>query len=283
VCVVNDILNYFIDKAHSYHLKVYAWMATRSLSALKNIYGVDKTFIINGTKRDGYGLNIFDEHVFLDITGLFKELARYNLDGILIQDDLVLKYDESASIEALHRFYVDTGIDLRVTDMDKGVADKFAAWKIKQLKYFLSRIVWDVKYLNPDLKIALNIYYETPLYIDNAKNWYAQSLKDFKDTGVDYFTFMAYHKQIEEEKNIEFYDAVSLINSGLKYLIDNIEHDSRVIAKFQIKSFQEKIYIDKLEFEQLCDVVTVYNKIGVIVLPVENRTDLKYSCENFRR
>lgn len=283
LCVVNNVLDYFIERAHSYHLKVYAWMATRSLSALKDVYGIDKTFTINGAKRDGYGLNIFNEKAFSDIVELFKELASYKLDGILIQDDLILKYDESASAEALKRFYVDTGINLAMTHMDKNIADKFAEWKVKQLKYFLSKIVWDVKYLNPALKIALNIYYETPLYIDNAKKWYAQSLDDLKDTGVDYFAFMSYHKQIEEENNLEFYDAVSLINDGLKYLIDVIEPDSRVIAKFQIKSFPDKKYINKLEFKQLCDVVNSYNKIGVIVLPVDDKTDLKYSCENFRR
>jgi len=74
-------------------------MATRSLSALKDIYGVDETFVVNGTKRNGYGINLFNEKVFSDIEQLFKDLLQYDIDGILIQDDFILKYDESASKE----------------------------------------------------------------------------------------------------------------------------------------------------------------------------------------
>ena len=283
VCTVNDILGEFIQIAHSYNLKIYAWMATRSLSALKDMYGVDETFVVNGTKRDGYGINLFDEKVFSDIAKLFEDLAQYNIDGILIQDDFILKYDESASEEALHKFYVDRGIDLNKKNINNEIADKFAEWKVSQLEYFINRLVWDVKYLNPSIKIALNLYYETPLYIKNAKRWYGQSIEVFKNTGIDYFAFMAYHKQIEEENNLEFYDAASLINRGLKYLIDNIEPASRIISKFQIKTFQNKEYIDSYEFEKLCNLINVYDKTGMVVLPVENNTDLQYSCSSLRR
>ena len=161
ICIVNDVLENFIAKAHFYNLKVFAWMATRSLSALKDIYGVDDTFLINGTKRNGYGVNLFDENVFSDIERLFRDLAQYDIDGILVQDDFILKYDESASVEARQRFYVDTGITLSKNNISKEVADMFAEWKVKQLQYYLSKIIWDVKYLNPSIKIALNIYYET--------------------------------------------------------------------------------------------------------------------------
>jgi biofilm PGA synthesis lipoprotein PgaB len=283
ICTVNDILGEFIQIAHSYNLKVYAWMATRSLSALKDIYGVDETFVVNGTKRNGYGINLFNEKVFSDIEQLFKDLLQYDIDGILIQDDFILKYDESASKEALHKFYVDTGIDLNNRNIDNEIVDKFAEWKVNQLAYYINKIVWDVKFLNPSIKVALNVYYETPLYIKNAKRWYAQSIEVFKNTGIDYFTFMAYHKQIEEESNLEFFDAASLINSGIKYLIDSIEPDSRVISKFQIKAFQNKEYIDNYEFEKLCSLLNVYDKVGIIVLPVENHTDLQYSCSHLRR
>jgi len=170
ICMVNNILDEFIVKAHSYKLKVFAWMATRSLSALKDIYGVDETFLINGIKRNGYGVNLFNERVFSDVERLFKDLASYDIDGILIQDDFILKYDESASIEAKQKFFVDTGILLSNNNISKDVADMFAVWKTKQLQYYLSKIIWDVKYINPSIKIALNIYYETPLYTENALN-----------------------------------------------------------------------------------------------------------------
>ena len=122
-----------------------------------------------------------------------------------------------------------------------------------------------------------------PLYTKNAKRWYSQSIEDLKNIGVDYFAFMAYHKQIAEENNIEFFDVASLINNGLKNLIDNIGSNSRVIAKFQIKNFYDKRYIDYHEFERLCRLANGYGDIGVAVLPVENNADLQYTCENFRR
>jgi biofilm PGA synthesis lipoprotein PgaB len=280
-CTVNDILSDFVKKAHNNNLKVYAWMATRSLSALKDIYGVDKTFLLNGTRRSGYGVNIFKEEVFLDIENLFKELAQYDIDGVLIQDDFILKYDESASDEAIKRFYVDTGMNLRNIDTNKMILDKFTTWKVKQLYYFLTKIIWDIKFVDPAIKVALNIYYETPLYSEKAKKWYAQSIEELVKSNVDYFAFMAYHKQIEDENSISFYETASLINSGVKYLVDHIMPKNRIIVKFQIKTFQDRQYIDLFDFRELCNIVTMYQDIGVIVLPVENKEDLKYSCSSF--
>jgi biofilm PGA synthesis lipoprotein PgaB len=283
VCSPDDVLAKVVKIARKKNIKVYAWMATRTLSFLKEKYGLSKTFKNGANSRKGYGPSMFNDNFIKDINRLFKDLALYDIDGILIQDDFLIKVDEDASRSALHKFYVDYGERISpASNIGQLTSDKWYNWKLEQMLYFISELIKNIKITNPAIKVAINVFYETPINPDAALKWYAQSMDNLLKTGADYFAFMAYYKQIEEELNVDFYNALSLINNGLRSMTEKIKPHSRIIAKLQFRNFDaNRSTVNKGDINALCNILNKYGDLSVVMLPFEDIRDKSFFCGNY--
>ncbi len=280
VCMVNDVLSQILHSAKKYDLKVYAWMATRSLSFLKDKYGYEQIFTPEGIKN-GYGVNIFNPSVRRKIVKLFEDLAFYDIDGILIQDDYILKYNEGASEYARQRFYDANGIRVSYSKLfnDKNklpLYKEWNLWKMSELSSLLQEIRVRVKKINPKIKFAVNTYYETPLFPDNGLSWYSQSIPKYIKMGFEYFAYMGYHEQISDETGISRFAAINYIKNSIKRIIDLTGNPSRAILKIQIRSFhKDRKYINKSEIKKLCSFINLYPGLSLVLVPFESIKDLK--------
>src|SRR4030043_1269231 len=105
--VVDDILGKVAEIAHRNGLDIFAWMNTRYAT-----YGIEghpeyqcKSYNFETKKMElAKGVNLFHPAVLKRLEGLFHDLGRYPIDGILFQDDLILKHNEDFSIEAKKAF-----------------------------------------------------------------------------------------------------------------------------------------------------------------------------------
>jgi len=269
-CTVFDLLDLIIPYAKKYDIKVFVWMATRSLSFLKDTHNLELEFRDNKIQT-GYGINIFDTFARNSLIGLFRELAMYDIDGILIQDDFILRMNEGLSDLSKSRYYVDYGKlpDNKDTDWYK--------WKLLNLSGFLDELRYETKKINPKIKFAVNIYYETPLYPEKGVKWYAQSLEQYKKLGFSYFALMAYHEQIMDELKINFKDTLSYLNSMLNKMSKSL-HNENIIVKTQVRKFNnEKTKISKYEINKVCELIKNYN-VGIVLVPFEDLSDLNNNC-----
>ncbi|MEC9492462.1 poly-beta-1,6-N-acetyl-D-glucosamine N-deacetylase PgaB [Flexistipes sp.] len=282
-CVIRDLLSKVVKYAGMHDLKVYAWMSTRSLSFLKNKYPLEVAFK-DGNFVEGYGVSIFNPDVRREITKLFKDLAYYDIDGILIQDDFILRYNEGFSKAAGHRFFVDTGhypdpAKLFKDNRNNSFYNSWNKWKMQQLSAFLSELRFAVKLINPGIKFAVNIYYETPSQPDNGLSWYSQSIERYKDLGFSYYAYMAYHEQISRETGVSFYKTMEYINksinSFLKYGLD----EKQIIVKIQVRSFYNgRVKLPEKEINILCDLIDNYGKLSYALVPFERISDIPKFC-----
>jgi len=269
-CTVFDLLDLIIPYAKKYDIKVFAWMATRSLSFLKDTHNLELEFRDNKIQT-GYGINIFDKGARNSLIGLFRELAMYDIDGILIQDDFILRMNEGLSDLSKSRYYVDYGKlpDNKDTDWYK--------WKLLNLSGFLDELRYETKKINPKIKFAVNIYYETPVYPEKGIKWYAQSLEQYKKLGFSYFALMAYHEQIMDELKINFQDTLSYLNRMLNKMSKFLYHEN-IIVKIQVRKFNnEKTKISIYEINKVCELIKNYN-VGIVLVPFEDLSDLNNNC-----
>ena len=210
-CMVRDVLGEAVKAAHSNGMRIYAWMATRTLSVLKTPEAMEKRFDPDGTVADGYGFSIFNKEARETAVKLFSDLAAYPIDGILFQDDFILRNREGASKDALKAYYDDTGIRLteeslfgckggmKTAKVPGACADTFndwTEWKNEEMMRFYTDLKSAAMQMNPDIKFAGNVYYETPLDSVKGMSWYAQSIESMLDSGFDYLAVMGYHDQI---------------------------------------------------------------------------------------
>lgn len=265
-CTVFDIIDFVTPYAKKYHIKVYAWMATRSLSFLKS-KGLMEKQLNNNYISDGYGVDIFHPEVRNTLLKIFRDLAKTDIDGILIQDDFILKYNEGFGENSLMRYMVDYGKKPDIYDGD------WYLWKMKSLSSFLNEIRYEVKKFNPRIKFAVNIYYETPSFPEKGVKWYAQTLENYYSEGFEYFATMAYHEQIMDELKIPFLKVVNYISAMLNDAVKKIPPE-RILTKIQIRKFtKEKEPVELYRVKKLCSLAKSF-KTGVILVPFEDLADL---------
>jgi biofilm PGA synthesis lipoprotein PgaB len=283
-CMIDNSLARVIKSAKKYNIKIYAWMATRSLSFLKKQYGLEKVFKRPGFEKKQYAVSIFNENVRNKLLGLFKDLAYYDIDGILIQDDYILKYNEGASSQAKKRFYIDNGWWLSSNKLfNKTTYNKayyeWNIWKMKQLSSLLNDIKTEVKIINPNIKFAVNIYYETPVFPERGLSWYSQSIKQYINYGFEYLAFMGYHEQISNEMNISKFSAIKYIDKSIINMQKITKNNSRIIVKYQISTFENGEYLQENELTALCKTIKKYPDISFVAVPFDELNDLNYICK----
>lgn len=291
-CTINDLLKDVVDYAHKNDIKLYAWMATRSLSFLKTENNMSKSLSVDGGNEIGYGANIFKLNVRNTMLNLFEDLAKYDIDGILFQDDFILKYTEGSDNYAASFFEAETGIKVKKESFFKGIKeyngkkvfsgykDEFytwAEWKSKQLALFFNELKEKAKSINPNIKFAANIYYETPIDEKIGLSWYSQKLSYLKSAGADYFAIMGYWEQIGSEQNLNKAQTAAFIGKIAEKAVQATGNAKAVIMKLQSKSFLGKGMLPYNDYKLICNQVKKAGNVSHAVVPVFASDDI-YVC-----
>jgi biofilm PGA synthesis lipoprotein PgaB len=283
--VVEDILGPVLDMAHKTGLKVFAWMTTRYAD-----YGLEHRKDL-GCKAYDFntkdivpckGLDLFNEDVVSHLERLFNDLALYPIDGILFQDDLVLKHHEGFGPYSQMLFEKDTGKRLVPGKLyGNGVGGernylnplytpefwKWAAWKNKRLLEVATRVRVVVKKENPEVKFAINLMYESVSNPPYAMAWLSQSLDEAVKQGFDYYAIMAYHQQMQNELNKGPYEIQSLIQKMTKEAVRLVGDPQKVIMKFQTIDWNTSQSLPDQEVIGLLTKVKEVNNVSLAVVP----------------
>ncbi len=293
-CMVADILPEVIAAAHAHDIKLYAWMATRSLSFLKTDAQMSKAYMPDGTIGVGYGANLFNPQVRQSIMALFEDLAKYDIDGILMQDDFIIKYNEGADVYAKRHYELQLGKEVDVSKFFEGTKEyngklvftgytdyfyEWAAFKLQYMARFLKDINEKTKAINSDIKIAANVYYETPIDPKNALAWYSQSVEGLLWAGADYLAVMGYVEQIAAEKNISELEASKLLNDIASNAVAKTGDAKRVILKVQSKYFYgSKQMLLPYLFASACNYNRDIRDLSYAVVPIDTAYDINNAC-----
>ncbi|WP_415237918.1 poly-beta-1,6-N-acetyl-D-glucosamine N-deacetylase PgaB [Seleniivibrio woodruffii] len=291
-CVVRDVLSEAVSSARKHNLRIYAWMATRSLTFLKTTELMERSFTKEGTVS-GYGASIFKKEVRDRLIGLFWDLAKYDIDGILFQDDFILKNAEGASPEAVQQYLAETGEtasyetllscsgNFALTKVTGACPENFlpwVSWKNKKLMGMFSDLRAAAEAVKPDIKFAGNVYYETPLDRVKGLSWYAQSIRSMLDGGFDYLAVMGYHDQIGEEMLKSHDESVDVLYEMTENLVAVTSDESRVVLKLQLSSFSKNRTVDDVQLGSLCRMTADYPFISRVLVPVNSLSDINNIC-----
>jgi poly-beta-1,6-N-acetyl-D-glucosamine N-deacetylase len=213
--VVADALTPMIRAARKNGLDIWAWMTTRYAAWGDDRYGLFCYDFSKKTIVPAFGRDLFDDRKVTDLVGLYRDLAAYDIDGILFQDDLVLHHNEGMG-ETAERLF---GAPIRPEtfyinphpspDGSKYYAEKYtdrfwewSRFKASRLAAVEQAIVEGTRRARPDLKFAVNLSYEAVTRPDMALAWLSQDIDRFLANGTDYVFIMAYHRQIMKEKGL---------------------------------------------------------------------------------
>lgn len=300
--VVADLLTPVLQAAHDRGLMVFAWMTTRyadyGMPHAESYRCIRYNF---GTREyeKAKGLTIFADDVAAYLENLYSDLARYPVDGILFQDDLVLRHNEGFSVDALEKFERRYGIPLNPFDLYEGVYEGdpgryyvrqytdryrlFARFKNDTILDLVRRLQNAARRNNPNVYFAINLMYEAITMPDNALLWLAQDAEAAAKAGIDYFSVMAYHRQMSRELEIGTADAIDLVGNLAAEAAAIVGDPNRVLVKIQTRDWQDSSLIGAGEVGSVIERVGEMSATGVGIVPYDEGVDLYAPAQAFRK
>jgi len=284
--VVDDILGPVARLANRYGLRVFAWMTTRFANyGFESMDGLG-AFLYDFEQKKitpARGFNLFRQEVLARLEGLYADLARYPIDGILFQDDLILGHNEGFSAEARQLFLEDHGylpepsILYREISADRrgrvrvSYTDRFwtwARWKNWKILALAERLMNAARQVNPDLLFAINLYYESVLDPQKSLAWYSQSLEAARGLPFDYFAIMAYHRQIQDELDLPtLEETLDLYTRLTERALEMIGDPRRVLMKVQVVDWEDSTPLRLEETGRFLQVVGRRPGMHVAMVP----------------
>jgi len=236
-------------------MELFAWMITRNFRWLDRTDLFDYQYQ-NGSCKRIRKLDIFNPGAVQKLIAVYRELASKKIDGILIQDDFILRYNEGLSRWGKEKFTYATEIPARerlMINRDNPYNLRWTGIKVDYLTRLLKLIIRKCKDVNSGIKIGMNIHYETPVQPGNAEAWYSHNLEKIMETGIDYIYLMSYHRQIKEE--MKFNETRNRV--FFKEMIEKAYRicEERLIVKVQIRDWHDGKRIPADEVKSYLDLI----------------------------
>jgi biofilm PGA synthesis lipoprotein PgaB len=252
--VVADVLGSVTTLAHAAGLKVFAWMTTLSTPLVESDDLCGRRYDpASGRIVPCEALDPFRPEVRQRLARLFNDLARYDIDGVLLQDDLVLRQTEGFSSAALGVCLRDTGRMLspaqlfpetrkdadgkvRVSRLGAPFYD-WARWKNRSLLHLAAELRAAARQVRPGLPFALNLPYEVLTAPDHGLAWFSQDFSLALGADFDYLAIMAYHRQMAAELSVPVEEAIAQIGNLAVSGVRGTRDPAGLLLKLQTRDF----------------------------------------------
>jgi biofilm PGA synthesis lipoprotein PgaB len=296
--VIDDILGKITEIVHRHGMEIFAWMTTRHATYGADKYPSYRSRIYNfETKKMeiGRGLNLFHPDVLKRLEGIFRDLGRYPIDGILFQDDLILRHNEDFSPEANKAFLKDFGysphpdifyVEPYPSDSGKYYVRRYteqfwtwAKWKNAYLMEVAGRLMSAARESNPELQFAVNLYFEAVLNESNGVAWFSQTLPETLGKGFDYYAVMAYHRQAMKGRNIELKESMDLMAEVARKAVKSVGDPHRVMMKLWILDWKSNEAVGfnlapQKEIEEILGKVLEQGEVSLAFVPYTHQFPL---------
>jgi hypothetical protein len=282
---LNPYLEQLIAEFDFGKLELCAWMVGRQFKWIANTLLFDYQYR-NGDRQLVPKLDLFNPDAIQKLIAVYKELASHKINGILIQDDFTLRHNEGFSNWGKAQFAIAAKVPARENLMMAANTIYNLNWrrvKIDQLNKVLKLIVENCKKVNSAIKVGINIYYETPIQVEEAEAWYSHNLREILNTGIDYVYLMSYHRQIKKEMGL----SETRNRIFFKQIVDRAYEicKEKLIVKIQIRDWETghripaseiKAYISliPLQVERICFTpvkVTDFDYLEELISSVSSR------------
>jgi len=287
--IVYNLLPVVVKLCHKNKLKIVAWLTTRYLDfnrdkSLKKVV----TYDFKSNKfQYSKGLTFFSNKNISYILKVFQDLLKYDIDGILLQDDVKILIDEDFNISALKTFYRQTGIKLTEKNVRKilyknaKARDKICSsryltiWnniKSRQISRFVKKLVDSCKQKRKDIKIFMNVNYETVYRPRLSKLWYSYTLDTLANTGVDYFLVMLYQIQMIKELHLNKnpYDVIfGIVKNSYR-----VPEYKKIIFKFQTYNWYDNKLISVNNLNKMFTFFNSHNIRNIAIFPYKKNLTL---------
>ena len=292
--VVDDVLLPIVELAHRHGLRLFAWMTTRYAD-----YGVEDNEELRcmaydfatGRPAPARGQSVLLPEVQTRLVRVFEELARYPIDGVLLQDDLMLRHNEDFNPRVQNLYRLTTGREMDPQGFYRGVHPRgngkyrvdhyspefwqWSRWKRDRLLDLAERLREAVHRGRPGIPVGLNLYYETALQPEDALAWFSQDLEAAAGRDFEFLCLMLYHRQMQKEMGLTPRRLFAVMNSGTERLLAAAGEPGRAVLKFQTVDWETGESIPSAELQRYLDQAARHPGVSLALVPAGASLDLE--------
>lgn len=296
--LVDDVLGPIAELAHRRGLKVFAWMTTRYAD-----YGREEqmesrclAYDFNlGRPVPARGQSVLLPEVQDRLNQVFEDLARYPIDGVLLQDDLMLRHNEDFNPRVQDFYRLTTGREMDPRRFYHGVhqlnngkylvrrySEEFwlwSRWKRDRLLDLADRLRQTMRRVRPGMAMAINLYYETALSPENGLAWFSQDLQATAARDFEFLSLMLYHRQIQKEMSLTPSRVFDVINTGTERLLTAAGAPGRALLKFQTVDWDTGQALPAAEVRIYLEQAARRPAVSLALVPADDRLDLQMVSE----
>ncbi len=251
-------------------LKLYAWMVSRRMDWLDELAWRDVRYnLADESLETASHYDLFNPDFADYLLRLYEDLAALPVDGIIIQDDFVIKTYEGFTQAALDGFkllngaeagpremFADTflGSDNRLHVRNHG--EPYELWclhKAGRLRKLGEALVARCKRIKVNVEVLLNVYYDAVMAPDDSLCWLGQDFESLAASSFDRLCLMAYHRQIAEEQAASVSEAIVLTADLVAQ--SHWRLGDRLVVKLQAVDWNSREEIDPDELILLLDAI----------------------------
>ncbi len=292
--VVADVLGPVTVLAHAAGLKVFAWMTTLSTPLIESDAWCGRRYDpASGRIVPCEALDPFRPEVGQRLATLFRDLARYDIDGVLLQDDLILRQTEGFSGAALGASLRDSGRMLspeqlftevrqnangkvRVSRLGDPFYD-WARWKNRRLLQMADEVRAAARQVRPGLPFALNLPYEVLTAPQHGLAWFSQDFSLALGAGFEYLSIMAYHRQMAAELSVPVDETIAQIGDLAVSGVRGTRDPAALLIKLQTRDFVSSRDVSAGELRQVLRSAERAGAVSLAFFPyrdsLENMTE----------
>ncbi len=299
--LVDDLLGSFCVLAHRNNLRIFAWMTTRYAD-----YGIEDREDLAcraydlGSRRylKTRGLCVLLPEVRAHLAGLYRDLSLYPIDGILLQDDLILRHNEDFNPRAVELYNKETGRDALPQRFYRGIyrnrsgrwvvdnyTDEFwlwARWKRDKILDLTDELRKAAATQKPGLQFGINCYYETVTEPEHGLAWFSQELHVAAKRDYDFYAIMLYHRQMQKEMGLSSNRTEAVVAEGVRYACLAAGDPSRVLLKLQTVDWDTGMRIPNTELGRMFSHLKKQPSAGWALIPAGKSLDLNWVSVQYR-
>jgi hypothetical protein len=288
--VVDPLLEKIVAIGHRHGLRVFAWMETRKMPLGLPDPEDSKALRYNFERRTMEPISmwsIFDGRVAERLVGLYRDVVRTGVDGVLFQDDLIMYQYEDFSPRAVTVFEQEVGEVLSPRALYRTVfknssgrwcvreySDTFwtwSRWKNQKLLELARRLIRSARGVNPRLQFALNFMYESVTHPKKAMAWLSQNIEESKRFPIDFYAIMAYHRQIKKELCLSEEVVYEKIATMTANLLKRIDEPHKILMKIQIWDWDTRKHIPSYEVDEVLRRINSQGRVSLAFVPYSTK------------
>ena len=263
--VVADMLRSLSRICREREMKLFAWMTTRTMHWLDSPKMRDRKFDeYSGKLVESDRHDLFDTEFKKYLLTLLADIARNDIDGIILQDDFTIKTREGFTPTGISLFKEKTGLNLNPVSLFQVIRTAsgrtyikprgtlFRRWAVLKADYLAdlgAEIVASIKAMKPELLIGWNVYHDTALSPENGLLWLSQDWTALEHSPFDLIFLMAYHRQAASERNVSVTEAIAALAPKAAELAGRL--GDRLVVKFQVRDWRTRQLLPMAEIEAL--------------------------------